>query len=254
MPDNDPIHLVVELERRLTEAYYNSDFYEIQYLAKEFGEVEHPAIGYMLGKVFIEANEADMFQGYDTSAYRHLMHSASFGFNPDNKYLKSGFADSIGQSIWKLLSYFSHKKDLVPIIYKLYCIGYVALTNCIISKGAEAYDSLKTRAQFINVKIGELSNQMLKKYYYDGDDLCKEIVSMADCYFASIGYRNAGETENYNLTMNWATQTMEIIINLPQYELMRNLDMSQIAQISKENQDHLIQKLLNDFNAGVFKI
>lgn len=95
---------------------------------------------------------------------------------------------------------------------------------------------------------------MLSNYYYDGSDLCTQVLSMSDYFFASEGFRKVGQVQHSVRCLKWSEENMEYILTLPQYSLMKMLDIAMFADMSKQNQDHLVKNLVIDFGHGVFQI
>jgi hypothetical protein len=236
--------LVTEFE---SEATFCQDIDSLNKLAQKFGKVAHPQVGYRLGEKFLIHDSKENSIGY-------LVNSISFGLEPLSPYLSTGYADSIGQSMFHLINNFDFQREFEPYKYNLFCSAYFCLSRCIDGMGIHAFNSLRTRALMIDNYEDEVVERMLRKYYYNGDDLCKEILSISDYYFASEGFRSVREVQNSATCLKWAEQNLAFIQILPQYALMNRLDIAQVAHISQQNQDHLVKNLVTDFQKGTFQM
>jgi hypothetical protein len=172
--------LVAEFE---TEAMFCRDLDRLNRLAEKFDKVDHPQIGYRLGEKYLILQSKENSIGY-------LVKSACFGLDPSSPYLVTGYADSIGQSMFHLINNFDFQPEFEIYKYKLFCSAYFCLSRCISGMGINAYNSLRTRALMIDNFENEVVEKMLAKYYYNGDELCTQILSVSDYYFASEGFRS----------------------------------------------------------------
>lgn len=220
---------------------------QLNELAKKYGQVNHPQIGYRLGECYL-------ILGSKESAVDHLVNSICFGCDPKNKYLQTGYADSIGQSMWHLIKNFDFEPNFDNYIYKLYCSAYYCLSVCIANMGVEAYNSLRTRALLINQFDNKVVKLVLSKYYYSEDDLCTEMLSMADYYFAAQGFLNIGDKQNSSECFILAKENVNQMIKLPQYTSLQLMSIEMFAQISKHNQDNVLKKIVLDFQNGLFQM
>src|SRR5690606_3486118 len=149
-------------------------------------------------------------------ALPYLIKSASFGLDPDNPYLGTGYGNSIAQSMWYILKYYDFKSEFEPYEYKIYCSAFMILSFMINSMGNDAYNSLKTRALMIDDLNKTCVKKMISKYYYDGEDLCTEILSFMDYHRASIGFLNVQEIQDAQNCRNWAQGNLDKMYSLPQ--------------------------------------
>ena len=216
-------------------------------LAETYGRVNHPQIGYRIGEMYLILD-------YKERGVEHLINSACFGLDPRNEYLVTGYANSIGHSIWYLIKHYNYKQEFDEYKYKLYCTAYFILSQCIAGMGNSAYNSLRTRALMIDNFDQSIVNKVLAKYYYSGDDLCTQMLSMSDYFYASLGFRDAGENKNSSKCLKSANGNIEHMLTLPQYASMKALDIESIADFSKKNQDHLVKKLVLGIKSGHFQI
>lgn len=235
------------VEKLEAEASYcrNSDM--IDELSDKYGNIQHPQIGYRLGELYLIHEEKE-------SALDHLINSASFGLSPTSQYFLTGYANSIAQSMWYILRNYQYGDGFENISYKLFCNSYLFLSNCISSMGSDAYDSCRTRAFMIDDYKKEASRMMLKNYYYDGDDVCTEILSLSDYYLASTGYKKAGQLEDARDCHKWANEKLEIILSLPQYSAMSSMPIDVMVNISQQNHHHLIKQMAPDFKSRKFEL
>ena len=192
------------------------------------------------------------YESYDL-ARPFIIKCISFGLNHNNEFANTPFIDMITQDILLLLQ---NEPNLdTDLQFKLACLNFVYLSSLIIKHDTAAYNSYEQRALLI-----KLSNKrqgiakMLKTYYYDGPDLCVEILTFGDFSKSSIGYSDSSETENANKTEREAILALNHLKSLPQYSKMDMLNKSQIVSLSLQNTKHLYDKLIPDFNRGVFDI
>ncbi len=216
-------------------------------LAAKYGKVAHPNIGFRLAETYLILNSKE-------SAIDHLVNSSCFGLDPRSVFLATGYADSIGQSMWKLIKLFDFTTEFDTFKYKIYCSAYYCLSQCIASMGVDACDSLRTRGHMIDRFDKKIVYKMLAKYFDDGDGPCTQILSASDYFYASIGYKNYGENQGSSVCLQIAKNNMTFLLALPQYAAMNQLDMDQIAQISNKNQEHLVKNLGIDFQSGLFQL
>jgi hypothetical protein len=219
----------------------------IESIAERYESIDHPQIGYRIGEKFLIVD-------WKEDALPYLIQSAKFGLEPTNPYLNTGYADSIGQSMWYIINNFDFKDDFEPYEYKIYCSAFMILSLTINAMGTDAYNSLKTRAMMIDEFNKPTVKKMLSKYYYDGSDLCTEILSYADYSQAAVGFSNAGQNQNAQNCKKWAQENKEIMMSLPQYHTMSAMPEQTILRMSQENQIHLLNNMLQDFKNGSFKL
>ena len=141
-----------------------------------------------------------------------------------------------------------------PYEYKIYCSSFMILSLMINAMGNNAYNSLKTRAMMIDNLNKPCVKKMLSKYYYDGEDLCIEILSFMDYHRASIGFLEAQEIQNAQNCRNWAQENLDKMLSLPQYKAMTGMPEQTIQRMSQENQIHLLNNMLQDYKNGAFKL
>ncbi len=240
---NEKLEKIIDLFE--SNLYGCRDIKIINEYSDKFGHINHPQIGYRLGEKYLILGEKE-------KALKHLINSSVFGLNPENFYLSTGYADSIGQSMWYLLKEYEYTNKFDK--YKLYCSSFFTLSLCINGMGTEAYNSLKTRALMIDNFDKKIVLKMLSNYYYNGDDLCTEILSFSDYKLSSIGFQKAGQLKDSEKTEIWATKNKKIILSLPQYSFMNEMSESDILKISQENQVHLLNNMLDDYKNGEFEI
>jgi hypothetical protein len=236
--------LADELESQII---YCNDIDYLDKLAVKYGHINHPHIGYRIGEKYLLLDTKER-------GVNHLLNSASFGLNPTNEYLITGYADSIGQSMWYLIKYYDYLPTFDIYKYNLYCSAYFCLSQCINGMGVNAYDSLRTRALMIDNFDGAIIRKMLAKYYYEETDTCTQMLSISDYFLASEGYKNIG---NYNISaecLKWARENMDYMVALPQYKPMSLLKITDVAHISTQNQDYVVKNLSPDFKNGVFQM
>jgi|GEM_PF-2997772 len=219
----------------------------IESIAEQYESINHPQIGYRIGEKFLIVD-------WKEDSLPYLIQSASFGLDPDNFYLGTGYGDSIAQSMWYILKNFDFKTDFEPYEYKIYCSSFMILSLMINAMGNNAYNSLKTRAMMIDNLNKPCVKKMLSKYYYDGEDLCIEILSFMDYHRASIGFLEAQEIQNAQNCRNWAQENLDKMLSLPQYKAMTGMPEQTIQRMSQENQIHLLNNMLQDYKNGAFKL
>lgn len=235
---------VDELVSRISQS---NELDEVDELAEIYGDLYHPEVGYRFGEKYLLLNAKK-------EAVKYLLDSACFGLNPEEAYLKTGYADAIGHSMWYLINSYDYAKEFDSARYNLYCGAYFCLSVCINGMGISAYDSLRTRALMVDGYDKTIVKKMLSKYYYDGDDLCTQILSLSDFFFAAEGFRNNGKHQISSGCLVKANENMNDLLTLPQYSLMLSLNISDIANISKQNQKHLVKNLIPDFRLGAFQM
>jgi hypothetical protein len=98
------------------------------------------------------------------------------------------------------------------------------------------------------------SDTILKKYYYGGSDICKQILSLGDYYLASKGHLDNGFEKDSEKCLRWANQNYELIKKQPQYQTAKMMTLSQFSEISLKNSNHLFKNLLQAYLDGKFNI
>lgn len=219
----------------------------LESIIEKYKSIDHPQIGYRIGEKFLIINRKE-------DALPYLIKSANFGLDPLNPYLSTGYANSIGQSMWYIINYFAYNRTFEPFEYKIYCSAFMILSLTINAMGMNAYNSLKTRAVMIDNSNKLCVKKMLSKYYYSGDDLCTEILSFADYFRASIGFSNVGQNQVAKNCKQSANENKETIMSLRQYKAMSAMPEQMVLKISQENQIHLLNNMLQDYKNGVFKL
>lgn len=116
---------------------------QLDAISNKYGKIDHPQIGYRLGEEYF-------FLNLKERAIDHFISSACFGLDPKNPYLITGYANSIGTSIWYLIKQYSFRQEFATYKYNLYCSAYFCLSQCIAAMGERAYNSLRTRALMID--------------------------------------------------------------------------------------------------------
>lgn len=224
------------------------DIDQLENVEAKFKDIPHPNIGSRLGIRWI-------IYGYNEEAFPNLVNSASFGLSHQSSWIQTGYANSIGQSTFLLLNEFKYDKSFDDVKYKLIANTFICFSGLIRAMGDNAYDSLRTRAKlFEMIEQEPVVAKFLKDYYYEGNDLCIEILTLSDWVLSSIGYKNAGELENAKDSLEKAKIAYRKIISLPQYSNFRNLHIGDLTKISEQNQEHLFQKVAKDFLNGKFEI
>ena len=244
MFDKNLENLVDQFESRILSVQDGDD---IEFIANKYESLNHPLFGYRVGEKFLIVD-------WKEDALPFLIKSTNFGLDPFNPYLKTGYANSIGQSMWYILKNFEFNIEFEPYEYKIYCTAFMILSLTIDSMGTDAYNSLKTRAMMIDSLNKPCVKKMLSKYYYDGKDLCLEILSYADYHRASIGFLNVNEIENAQNCRKWAEENKNKMLSLPQYKAMSKMPEEALLRMSQENQIHLLNNLLKDYRNGVFQL
>lgn len=244
MFDENLENLVDQFENRIIPV---QDGDIIESIAEKYASVNHPQIGYRVGEKFLIAD-------WKEDALPYLIKSAKFGIDPTNPYLSTGYGDSIGQSMWYILNNFDFKNDFESYEYKIYCSAFIILSITINAMGTDAYNSIKTRALMIDNYDKPARKKMISKYYYDGDDLCTEILSYADYYQAAVGFSKVGQNLNSQSCREWAQENKETMLSLPQYNAMSGMPEQAILKMSQDNQIHLLNNMLEDFKSGAFKL
>mgnify|MGYP003651658731 FL=1 len=244
MFDENLENIVNQFENRIMSV---RDGDEIESVAENYESLNHPQIGYRVGEKFLIVD-------WKEDALPYLIKSASFGLDPDNFYLGTGYGDSIAQSMWYILKKYDFKSEFEPYEYKIYCSAFMILSLMINAMGNDAYNSLKTRAMMIDNLNKSCVKKMLSKYYYDGEDLCTEILSFMDYHRASIGFLNVQEIQNAQNCRNWAQENLDKMLSLPQYKAMSGMPEQTIQKMSQENQIHLLNNMLQDYKDGAFKL
>lgn len=218
---------------------------DVKSLYSKYKHLDHPIFYNRFAQIYLQS-----YEDYDL-ARPYIIKCISYGLKHDNKFVNSISIDLITQSIQT----FFDKEGLIKVEheYKLAALSYVYLTKLIKSYGTNAYNSFENRGLLVsNSKFGVL--QLLQKYYYDGPDLCNEMLSLGDFFSSHIGYKKESETENAARMLKSAVKDFEYIKSLPQYEKLSSVNLEGMAQLSLKNSEYLFQNLLKDFDKGIFDI
>jgi hypothetical protein len=228
--------------------FQNLDVDQLENVESHYKDILHPNIGYLLGVKWV-------ILGYKESAFSNFVNSAAFGLTPDSPWLQTGYVHSIGQSAFHLIELYRYNSSFNDIKLKLVANAYICFSAIINSIGLQAYDSLKLRAWLLSYISKDSSIlQFLNEYYYTGDDLCIEILTLSDYYHASQGYKSVGEQSNHIETLEDANRALEVIKSLPQYSNLKSLPIEAVVEISKQNHDFLFKKTLAAFLSKEFHI
>lgn len=207
----------------------------------QFGNIKHPNIGFRLGVKW-------MIFGNKNKALPHLVNSISFCLSPKSSWIQTGYADSMGQCIFHLINKFQFKDSFNEIKYKLIANAYICFSGIIRAIQHRAYDSLNTRAWLIEKsKSDKIVQKFLNDYYYSGDDLCCEILTLSDYTQAAGGFQEVGKMEYFNEAMDSAVKAYNVITSKPQYELAKEMSIDAVTEMSKQNQEYLFNKVVKDF-------
>jgi len=244
MVDENLENLVDQFERQIF-AVRDGDI--IESIAEEYKSLNHPHIGYRVGEKFLSVD-------WKKEALPYLIKSASFGLDPENPYLGTGYGNSIAQSMWYILKNYDFNSEFKPYEYKIYCSAFMILSLMINSMGNDAYNSLQTRAMMIDSLNKPCVEKMISKYYYAADNLCVEMLSFIDYHRASIGFLEAKEIQNAQNCRNWAQRNLDKMLSLPQYKLMSEMPEQTIQRMSQENQIFLLNNMLLDYQESSFKL
>lgn len=192
------------------------------------------------------------FDNYQ-KARPYIKKTIEFGFKAKNSYNETPFADSIGQC---MLMYLNNETTLnLTEQFKISCLCYVYFSQLINKHGSDAYNSYFSRGLLIqNNKNEPGTKKMIADYYYNGPDLCIEMLTNGDFVQAIIGFKEANEISNAQRALGYATKGLTLMKSLPQYSNMVHMSDMQIAHMSLENSKYFANKLLQDFKMGIFDI
>jgi hypothetical protein len=220
-----------------------NDFDDLDIVADKHELIAHPHIGFKFG-------EAYLIYDQEPSAFDYFFHSASFAIENKTEWAGTGYANSIGHSFYYMLSMYRYDNDLDDTLFKMYANAYIYLSNCIITMKTEAYDSCRTRAKMIDNFKHKIGTEVIKKYYYNGDDLCKEILSFGDYLLASAGLEDHGLYEDSKKCKRAAESDRALILELPNYHNYKGLSDAALAKISLENSNYFVDNLLKAYWKG----
>jgi len=220
-----------------------NDFDDLDIVADRHELIAHPHIGFKFG-------EAYLIYDQEQSAFDYFFHSASFAIENKTEWAGTGYANSIGHSFYYLLSFYRYDNNLNDTLFKMYANAYIYLSNCIITMKTEAYDSCRTRAKMIDSFKHNIGTEVIKKYYYNGDDLCKEILSFGDYLHASAGLEDHVLNEDSMKCKMEAERARAIILELPNYQNYIGLSDEALAKISLENSNYFVNNLISAYKRG----
>lgn len=214
---------------------------------EKYVEIQHPHIGYRFGEKYIIFNQKQ-------SSFKYLIHSASFCSEKSNFWLGTGYANSIGHSLFYLLTQYNYNSELNPILSKIFANAYIYLSVCIFNMKEKAYDSCRTRAKLISNFDIQSSNKIIQKYYSNNINLHKEILSLGDYYLASIGLLENNFIKDSDNCFRWSNENYDTLKKLPEYELTEKMNLSNFANISLENSNFFFGNLLEAYKQNEFAI
>lgn len=217
----------------------------------------NPYFGYRIGEIYLLGLED--YKSAEPFFVQAIQTALGSG---ESIYLNSNeFSDSVGQSIFYTLQnhiFFDKKLE-----YNFTCLCYIYLSKSIDffnSIGQIAYNSHYTRGRLISQlkeKNGSVL-KMLKKLYYNGDDLCTEILSIGDFINAYIGFEGEGELENAEMAAEIYSEELDKITSLPQYAALKIVvdsgNISMVKKMSEDNISYFIDKLNSEHANGVYSI
>lgn len=213
----------------------------------KFPTYDHPHYYYRIAEAYIVR-----FDNY-YKAKPYIEKTIEFGFNQNNIYSGTAFADSIGQCMLMYLQN-ENTSDLHKH-FKLSCLCYVYFSQLIHKHGANAYNSLNSRALLVKnaTKNGGIK-KMLNDFYYSGPDLCVEMLTHGDFILATVGFKEAKELSNAEMSFKNAIEALNHLKAQPQYKNLLLLSDQQIAKLSIDNSGYLTDKLFDSFELGKFDI
>jgi hypothetical protein len=99
---------------------------------------------------------------------------------------------------------------------------------------------------------------MIKNHYYNGNDLCTEIISISDFINAYFGFKSENEEENAQIAANIFFEELSTISSLPQYASLKEMSKSgstePIKSISEQNIDHFVNNLFKEYRQNKFVV
>lgn len=220
-----------------------SDYDELDIVADRYDRINHPHAGFKFGEAYLSFNQKP-------SAFDYLAHSASFCIEGNTEWSGTGYANSIGHSLFYLLTMYRFQSSSNNILFKMYANAYIFLSICISNMKDDAYDSCRTRAKLIDASENTVGIEVIKKYYYSGNDLCKEILSIGDYSLASMGLRKHNLTHDAAICRDKSVEYMNEILKLPNYQTYRNIGLDQLTQISLKNSEFFFKNLITAHKNG----
>lgn len=220
---------------------------DLEFVNSNYATVQHPHIGYRFGEKYIIFKDKK-------SAFKHLIHSASFGLNNTNIWINTGYANSIGHSFYYLLTQYDYNSEYNPILSKIFANSYIFLSVCILSMKERAYDSARTRGKLIDNFHHIATEKIIADYNIDGTNFPKEMLSLGDYYLASIGLSKHGFDKDSANCLYWADENFRFLQNIPGYELSRKMNLSEIAGASSEKSRTFFMNLLDAYKKNIFNL
>jgi len=243
MLDNQTNQMLLQFEALLQTC--NTEV-QLKSIYEKFKEFKNPHVEFRTGETFLA-----IFKN-KCEALPYLISGASYGLDPKNIYYSNHLSNSIGQCFWYLLNNYVYG-FVLSYEYNICCLAYIYLSKCINLIGIQANDSLRSRALLINSRLKKYRvKEFLNEYYYKGNDLCTEILSISDYFYSALSFRNDGDINEYNRCLSWAKENMEKILSLKQYSPMKMLNLESISEISKQNHEYIFKKMEPDFLRSKF--
>jgi hypothetical protein len=187
-------------------------------------------------------------------AHNYYLKAFSYASAYGNKYFDKSEMLFISQSINALLNYYSYPK-YSEVHFKLICLCFIYSTNYISNNQRIELEALKSRNELFRNK--DLSNQLIKmmhKYYYDGDDLCIQILTISDIWLRYKCFQEIGNEAMANQFWNTYINEKNIILSLPQYTVFKGLGDTDLVALGLNNLEHLYSNLVQDYKRGNFNI
>lgn len=215
---------------------------QLKSIFERYERFDNPHICYRVGETYL------VIFNNKSEALPYFLSGACYGFDTGNSFYLNHLSNSIGHCYYYLLDKYSFDFIDQSYEYNLCCLTYIYLSQCIKLIGIQANDSLRTRALLIDYfRKRNTIKRFLHDYYYNGDDLCTEILSVYDYYYSSLAFKNNGDINESNRCYSWAQKNMETILSLSQYKDLSILDLDAISEISKQNHNYLFKKVEPDF-------
>lgn len=219
----------------------------LELLEQKYQHIKHPDIGFNLGAAWMND------YNYDLYAFPHFLNSVSFGLNPKNIWLNTGYTHTISTSIYVLIDRYNYNNPNHIVFNKLFSIAFVLWFRLYKLMGIDAYDSLKFMGLLFQSK-NNLLNNFFDSYQLNGENFNPDIISITNFTKAAEGYLKKGEINNIHSMQKKVNQLENRISNQENLGNIKNLLTTELCRIGNHWQETLFHRVYKDFNSGKFSM
>jgi hypothetical protein len=244
MIDNNLENMSDMITDEINATYNLKTLKEVDY---KYETIAHPHVGYRFGERYLINNAKK-------AAFKHLIQSCSLGLVNTNKWINTGYANSIGHCFYYLLTQYKYEEKYNPILSKIFANSYMFLSVCVNNMMEEAYDSCRTRGMLTVNFIHPSSDEIFEEYFGLDISLERNVMSIGDYFLACIGLGKYGKQKESDDCFKWANQLFRQIKDSYYFDIEPNIELHEFVYFSQKNSIKFANNLLKAYKLGVFNI